>query len=369
MTSSLLRRLSYLATGAVAAALLVGPTTGAAPAAASTAPIDETRVVSDLGGVSVRKSYPVVAGARIGTVQVGKKIRIVGSVTTKGRARPITLTEKKRKKWKTIARKKSNRVGAYKFKIRAGGKAKVRVFRVETKRFHGLRAGKTRILKVRVVKAPPTAPTNFDAPEYLPAGYVGLGSSAYGAGWAVYGGGSRWNPCRTIRWAYNPTGEKYAALADVQRAFARLAGISGLRFRYVGATSWVFGGDVNSPTFPASQADIAVSWSNEQALPELAGNTVGYGGWSGRTVAGADVQYKINRGYLVLDNGATLQPGYDTVGWGTVTMHEIMHSLGLDHAGEPVQMMYPQLTAQNVNPGAGDIAGLQTIGSAAGCLN
>lgn len=370
--SPLLRRVTYLVAGVVAAALLAGAATGpdrdpAASASASAKSEDDTRVVSESDPVRVRQSYPVVARARIGTVQVGKKIRIEGSVTTRHRKRPIMLTERKHHKWKVIARKKSNRVGAYTFKIPAGGKAKVRVFRVETKRFHGLRGGATRALKVRVVKAPPTAPTGFDAPEYLPAGYVGGGSTTYGAGWKVFDGGARWNPCRTIRWAYNPTGEKYAALPDIQRAFARLAGISGLRFRYVGASAWRYLG--NFEGFPSSQADVAVGWASDTELPSLQGNVVGYGGWGGHTVQGANVKYKIDRGYLTLDNGATLQPGFDQVGWGTVSMHEIMHALGLDHAGEAVQMMYPTLTSQNVNPGAGDITGLQTVGSAAGCLN
>jgi hypothetical protein len=370
MTAPLLRRLSYPIAGVVASALLAGPS--AVPSdddAAASAPA-ESRVVSTSDPVRVRKSYPVVAGARIGTVQVGKKIRIVGSVTTRHQKRPIMLTErKKHHKWKVVARKKSNRVGAYVFKIPAGHKAKVRMFRVETKRFHGLRGGATRALRVRVVAAPPTAPTDFDAPEYLPAGYVGAGTTAYGLGWKLFDGGARWNPCRTVRWAYNPTGEKYAALPDMQRAFARLAGISGLRFRYVGATSWRYLGDIKDPAFPASAADVAVGWANDAEVPSLAGNVVGYGGWTGHTVQGKDVQYKIDRGYLILDNGATLQPGFDQVGWGSVSMHEIMHALGLDHAGEAVQMMYPTLTAQNVNPGAGDITGLQTIGSAAGCLD
>lgn len=367
MTSPLLRRLSYLVTGAVAAALLVGPATGPARDVAVAATSADDARVSESHPVRVRKSFPVVASARTGTVQVGKKIRIVGSVTTRHAKRPVVLTERKHRKWKAIARKKSNRVGAYTFKVPAGGKAGVRVFRVETKRFHGLRGGTTRALKIRVVAAPPTAPTDFDAPEYLPAGYLGAGTTTYGAGWNLFDGGARWNPCRTVRWAYNPSGEKYAALPDMQRAFARLAGISGLRFRYVGATDWRYLG--NFEGFPASQADVTVGWASDLEYDKLGGNTVGYGGWTGHTIRRADVQFKIDRGYLILDNGATLQPGFDQVGWGSVSMHEIMHALGLDHAAEPVQMMYPELTAQNVNPGAGDIAGLTRVGSASGCLN
>src|SRR6478609_7362850 len=357
-TAPVRRRLAYLGAGAVTATLLVGPTGGAA---------DASRVVSASDGVRVRQQHQVAAGARIGTVTVGQKIRIVGSVTTRHRKRPVMLTERKHRTWKVIARKKSTRVGAYEFRIPAGKKPGVRVFRVEAKRFHGLRAGRTRPLKVRIVKALPTAPTNFDAPEYLPPGYVGGGSTTTPAGWKAFDGGARWNSCRTIRWAYNPTTQKYDALSDMRRAFARLAGISGLRFRYVGATTWRYRGGLGG--FPSSRADVVVGWADPTELPALAGNVVGYGGWAGHTVQRANVRYKIDRGYLTLDNGATLDPGFERVGWGSVSMHEIMHALGLDHAGEPVQMMYPTLTDQNVNPGAGDITGLRRVGSAAGCLN
>jgi len=357
-TAPVRRRLAYLAAGAVTATLLVGPTGGAA---------DASRVVSASDGVRVRQQHQVAAGARIGTVTVGQKIRIVGSVTTRHRKRPVMLTERKHRTWKVIARKKSTRVGAYEFRIPAGKKPGVRVFRVEAKRFHGLRAGRTRPLKVRIVKALPTAPTNFDAPEYLPPGYVGGGSTTTPAGWKAFDGGARWNSCRTIRWAYNPTTQKYDALSDMRRAFARLAGISGLRFRYVGATTWRYRGGLGG--FPSSRADVVVGWADPTELPALGGNVVGYGGWAGHTVQRANVRYKIDRGYLTLDNGATLDPGFERVGWGSVSMHEIMHALGLDHAGEPVQMMYPTLTDQNVNPGAGDITGLRRVGSAAGCLN
>jgi len=350
----------------------VGPATRPADDPATAASAGEAGVVSAGHPVRVRKSYQVVAGARVSTVTVGEKIRIVGSVTTRHRKRPVMLTERKHRKWKVIARKKSNRVGAYQFKVPAGSTAKVRVFRVEAKPFHGLRGATTRALRIRVVKAPPTAPTAptaFDEPEYLPADYVGAGSATSPAGWKTFDGDPRWNPCQTIRWAYNPAGEKYVALPDMQRAFARLAGISGLRFRYVGATPWRYVDNADQSAFPSSTADIAVGWASQGELSSLAGNTVGYGGWVGHRIQGASLKYKIDRGYLTLDNGATLQTGFDTVGWGSVSMHEIMHALGLDHAGEPVQMMYETLTAQNVNPGAGDIAGLQTVGSAAGCLN
>jgi hypothetical protein len=286
--------------------------------------------------------------------------------------------EKVSGRWRVIARKKSTRVGAFTFMVKAGSVARTRTFRVQAGRFNGLRAVATRALIVRVVKAPsvpprppvvPETPTGFDTPEPLPAGYVGVGAAT---DWTyLFPGGSRWNPCRTIRWAYNPAAQGYDALPDVKRAFARLSGISGLRFKYVGATTWRFAGDIQDPAFPASQYDIGVGWSDDLALPRLAGNVVGIGGGLGygAQTPGADVTYRMTRGYLILDNGHVLSPGYTQLGWGAVMMHEILHSLGLGHAQEPVQLMYGTMTEQNISPGAGDITGMKKVGAASGCLS
>ena len=170
-----------------------------------------------------------------------------------------------------------------------------------------------------------------------------------------------------IRWAYNATGEGYPALADVRRAMAKISGVSGLRFSYAGATTWRYLGSIDA-TFPASQAEIVVGWADEREFPRLAGNVVGIGGGWGRGVSGADVRTRIERGFLTLDNGHVLPGGFDRTGWGQITLHEILHALGLGHAEESVQIMYGMAHRGNVGFGAGDLTGMQVVGAERGCL-
>ena len=400
MSLAVKSRLACLISGAVVAALLVvgqadGPGGDSSRAARTSTPADDASAVYAADPVRVRSSYRVAASARVSTIDTGRTFTIVGSVITKPRRgkakpRPVMLAEKSRGKWRVIARKRSSRVGAYTFKVRSGSVAKTRSFRVQATRYNGLRAVATRPLTVRVVKpipvptpqppAPPTpvptvppavpeTPTDFDPAEDLPAGYVGLGTAT---DWAyLFAGGARWNPCRTIRWAYNPGAQGYDALPDVKRAFARISGISGLKFKYVGDTTWRFSGNISDPAFPATVFDIGVGWSDATLLPTLAGNVVGYGGGRGFGVltANTDVKYRMDRGYLILDNGHVLPSGFTQPGWGSVMMHEILHSLGLGHASEDVQLMFSTLTSKNMNPAAGDITGMAKVGAASGCLS
>ncbi|MET1133264.1 MAG: matrixin family metalloprotease [Aeromicrobium sp.] len=375
------RRLGRASTAAALALLLPG---------AVTQPVTAEPEPAAMAGdaVRARQAYQVVATARARTVRTGATITIVGSVATrpgkgKARPRPVALLERKNGTWRTVARTSSTRVGAYSFAIAAGTVARTRVFRAQAARFNGLRAAATRPVTVQVVvpsseteNAPTTPPATTptpaaaaDGPEALPAGYVGLGSAT---DWAyLFSGGGRWDPCTTIRWAYNPSAQGYDALPDVKRAFAKISGISGLTFAYVGTTTWRFLGNVSDPAFPASTYDIGVGWADADELPALAGNVVGYGGGRGFTAraADADVKYRMDRGYLVLDNGHTLPGGYDRSGWGSVMYHEILHALGLGHAQQDVQLMYGTLSSRNYKPGAGDITGMQEIGLPAGCLS
>jgi hypothetical protein len=54
---------------------------------------------------------------------------------------------------------------------------------------------------------------------------------------------------------------------------------------------------------------------------------------------------------------------------GALLLHEIAHTVGLDHVGATSQLMYPRL--QNTFKArfeAGDLAGLQAVGASRGCL-
>jgi hypothetical protein len=388
------RRRVSVALGVLASAALVAGLTSAPTATvAGATQVAKPTFVEHVDGVRIekRKARVVTGAASSGTAYAGSRIRISGSAVTaprRGLAKPrkVVLAERVVGGWRDLATARSNKVGAWSMVVDAGAVAEVRTFRAEVASGRGLRAGTSTYIRVRVIAAPsetstatapvtpetavanpPTSPASVDAAEPIPAGYVASGSST---DWAyLLSGGSRWNPCRVIRWAYNPTNQGYDALADVQRAFAKIAGATGLQFRYVGATAWRYLGDASDASgFPAATADIAVGWANQDELASLKGSTVGYGGASGWSVTGADVRYRLQRGFLTLDNGHTLASGFDRWGWGQIELHEILHTLGLGHAATSDQLMYGTASWRNTKFGAGDLTGMGKVGAASGCL-
>jgi hypothetical protein len=390
------RPLAGLAAGAVLATTT--PSTPAhpapVPAAASSA---ATGTASDTAtgdhAVRVERRYAIAADAPR-TVETGATFRIVGTAVTRPRSgaarpRPVRLTERTGGRWRVVAQTRTTRAGAFAFRVAAGETPTSRRFRAQATAYRTLRAATTARIRVRVQppagtagpppvgptdpwtpQAPPPAapappgPTDPDAPEPLPAGYVGAGTAG---DWSyLFTGGSRWDPCRVIPWAYNPNAQGYPALPDVQRAFAKISGASGLRFRYVGETGYREIG-LDDAGFPAT-ADIVVGWASAAEWSRLEGTVVGIGGGQGGRVSGADVAYRMRRGYLTLDNGHPLTPGFDQSGWGQVILHEVLHALGLGHARERVQLMYGSASRDNVRFGAGDLTGMQNVGAAPGCL-
>ena len=391
MLRSVARRPARLL-AALAAASVVAGTVPAAQNAASSDLAGRSagampRVVSGDHAVRVERRYAIAADAPR-TVATGTAIRIVGNAKARSRSgaakpRPVRLTERAGGRWRSVARTRTTRTGAFTFEVAAGEAASIRSFRARALPHRGLRAATTARIRVRVLApaAPavpstppvptpaetggsPPATTGYDAPESLPAGYVGAGAAG---DWSfLFAGGSRWNPCRVIPWAYNPTGQGYAALADVRRAFAKISGASGLQFRYAGETGYRELG-LDDTGFPDA-ADIVVGWASAAEWSRLAGSVVGIGGGNGARVSGADVAYRMGRGYLTLDNGHPLTPGFDQSGWGQVILHEVLHALGLGHAQERVQLMYGSASRDNVQFGAGDLTGMSRVGAAAGCL-
>ena len=284
--------------------------------------------------------------------------------------------------WKVVARTTSKRTGVFTFGVPAGKKTGTRVFRAQAGAARGLPAVHTRSVKVKITaKAGSTGPTipagaDYDAAEALPNGYDPPGAKN---DWSSLFGASsvRWDPCTVIRWRYDDNGQAYNALPDVTRAIARIAGVSGLRFKYMGASSFRYLGQ-KDPTFPAN-ADLFVSWASadEYSAPQgqgLDGPVVGVGGGYA-TSAGADalgVDWRMSDGYLTLDKGAgQVARGFDGSGWGQIMMHETLHAMGLGHAQDtrdsqdhPTsrEVMAPIATDLNYQFGAGDITGMHHIG-------
>ena len=166
-----------------------------------------------------------------------------------------------------------------------------------------------------VARPPVTAPAATAAPVAPVSG----GGSASDYSLIGY----KWNPCQLITVA--------SSGPDVSAIVAELASITGLHLQVV-----------NGP------AAITVSWGSVPAGGEI-GETV----W--RAVGGL-----LSGGNIIISQAA--QPYL-----ATVLRHELAHSLGLGHASQPNEVMYP--TVGNTSPTdyqAGDLAGLRAVGAAAG---
>jgi hypothetical protein len=186
----------------------------------------------------------------------------------------------------------------------------------------------------------------------------------------------RYNPCSVIRYVINPAGAPAGALDLVEPAFANLAAMTGLSFQFAGWTGeeHVRIGSGNRPLVQSGTwAPVLVSWVSESQEPLLAGAVLGYGGstsvWS---TADASYDKAYVSGELVLDRDPSGIPAVFGSGatMGNLLLHEMGHLVGLDHVGDPAQLMYPALSGSAPNGyGAGDRSGLARLGSAGGCLN
>ena len=368
---------SLLAGGLVSAVAVGASNPAAAPSIASAAHAQDA--------VRLRKPSPIVLSAP-GSVKVGGRIRFDGDVAVKAKKpRRVEVTERKKGHWRLIGATRSKRNGTFGLRIAAGSLSRTRVFRAEAAAVRGLAGRRTRIVKVKVVKAGAITTTpgpiipgsaDFDEAEGLPTGYVGAGEQSdwsYLFDTGPHAFGSRWDPCTVIDWSYNPTEEAYAALADVRRAVAKISGVSGLKFQYQGSTSYRYLGDRDD--LDGMTDEMVVGWANQDQFSDLGpdeyGDAVGIGGGSGRRVSGLDVDLQMVQGYLTLDNDPSLAlaRGFNGSGWGQVMMHEILHALGLGHAaGHPDQLMFGTASSQNFKFGAGYITGMNRVGAPAGCM-
>ena len=194
---------------------------------------------------------------------------------------------------------------------------------------------------------------------------------------------ARWNPCKPIYWRVNPRWAPKGAVADLRGAFARVHAASGLTFVYKGTTTLVPG----TAAYDRANTDgyIIVAWAPDgsttlipkaaRGLPRLMGmaggvSTTRYGATNGKVYA------TIDKAYVLLSTSfPTLAGGFgrgNRYGWqgtrGLLDMHELGHAVGLDHARSTTQVMYPAAQHMLANWGAGDLAGLRLVGTAAGCV-
>ncbi len=189
---------------------------------------------------------------------------------------------------------------------------------------------------------------------------------------------TRWNPCQSIRYKLNLRHAPKGALADVRTALARTSAATGLTYVYAGTTTTIPSRASIAKVDPAHPL-LVIAWAapgrgtgHSELLPSSA---AGVGGsvsvwWTSRD--GVAHPPRIVGGYLVVNSrlNARLPGGFSTRTSGTrggLLLHELGHTVGLDHTDDPSQLMYPTLVRYGTW-GAGDLAGLRRVGRAAGCL-
>ena len=178
----------------------------------------------------------------------------------------------------------------------------------------------------------------------------------------------RWNPCAAIGYQVDLGGLSPAYEAAVTRAVDDVATATGLTFHYLGTTQ--YRGSVTDPaqaSWPEG-TDLLVTVAGEQESATLAGSTIGFASLLRSAWVGADA--RIGRAEIVLEREFLSSAASADMGAvRELVMHELGHAVGLAHAGDASQVMYPSMSGR-ANPvfQAGDRAGLARVGAAQGCL-
>ncbi len=180
-----------------------------------------------------------------------------------------------------------------------------------------------------------------------------------------------WDRCRPIHYATSGVApaEGHEILAS---AFRRLHDLTGFRLVNDGPTSEP--PDHRRAAFQPQRygdrwAPILVAWTTPAEVPDLAGQTIGVGG--SVAASGPSGRATYVTGILFLDRPQIEAQLADTEVAGSpvsrraqiraVMLHEIGHIFGLDHVGDPDQLMYPVARPTLTDFAAGDLRGLHRL--------
>ena len=175
-----------------------------------------------------------------------------------------------------------------------------------------------------------------------------------------HGAPVRWNPCQVIRYMVNLGGYDPSLRATINEAVQRLQAATGLPFLLVGDTTY-------TPTTANPTPDASVGADVVIALSDAAHTDLVPGSIVGRT----DISYTsvLVKAAVVVDMGDVGgRPEWSSTGAGPVLLHELAHSVGLNHVSDASQVMNAVTSPGGpVTYAAGDLTGLWQLGAAQGC--
>lgn len=164
-----------------------------------------------------------------------------------------------------------------------------------------------------------------------------------------------WDSCSTIEWRLNPKGMPKSEFALIEKAIDKIEKPTELRYEYVGTTSHVpFADDWEDvPDNADLFLGFAKAGSGSGQVPGLAGSPIGLGGYSQLGDSFDKGQAIFERKALKLDRKERL----------SLYMHEVGHTLGLDHSRSKRNIMYPSILGIT-NWGAGsELRKVKRVGS------
>ncbi|HEY3436497.1 MAG TPA: matrixin family metalloprotease [Actinotalea sp.] len=182
------------------------------------------------------------------------------------------------------------------------------------------------------------------------------------------GGPVGYDPCRQVRYVVRPDHMPSSGQALIEDAVSIVSAATGLSFVSAGTTEEAPAVDrqLIQDRYGPGWAPVLIAWSDEQEMPELAGQVAGVGGSA--AVPGSDGQGQwLAAGRVVLDtvdlNELLARPGgYERAR--AVLVHELSHVVGLDHVDDRGELMAP-ITAARTDLGPGDREGLALVGQVA----
>lgn len=164
-----------------------------------------------------------------------------------------------------------------------------------------------------------------------------------------------WDSCSTIEWRLNPKSVPKSEFALIEKAIDKIEKPTDLRYEYVGSTSHVpFANDWEDiPDNADLFLGFAKAGSGRGQVPGLAGSPIGLGGYS-------QLGDSFDQGQVIFEKKALKLKKKERL---SLYMHEIGHTLGLDHSRSQRDIMYPSILGIT-NWGAGsEIRILKRVGS------